>query len=143
MTQHVEKFLVELGVGFAFMGREYRLQIGQKEIFLDLLFYHVKLRCYVVVELKTVEFEAEHAGKMNLYLSAVDDFLRHPMDQPSIGLILCKEKDRFFVEYALRDINKPIGVSSYEVQLFESLPKNLESELPTVEEFEEELKNSI
>ncbi len=136
LLEHLRRFLLELGVGFAFVGSQYRLQIGAEEFFLDLLFYHLKLRAYVVIDLKVQAFRAEFAGKMNLYLSAVNDLLRHPDDQPSIGLILCKTRDRVVAEYALRDISKPIGVSEY--QLAEALPENFKGTLPTIEEIESE-----
>ena len=138
LLQHIQKFLVELGKGFAFVGSQYPLHIGDKDFYLDPLFYHLKLRCFVAIDLKTTEFQAEYAGKMNLYLSAVDDMIRYPSDQPTIGIILCKTKNRLEVEYALRDSAKPIGVSSY--KLMRSLPKQLKGSLPTIEELEEELR---
>jgi predicted nuclease of restriction endonuclease-like (RecB) superfamily len=137
LLDHLRQFLLELGVGFAFVGSQYRLTIGNEDFFIDLLFYHLKLRAYVVVDLKMKAFEPEFAGKMNFYLSAVNDLLRHPDDQPSIGIILCKTRDRFVAEYALRDINKPIGISEY--RLAESLPEKLKGSLPTIEELESEL----
>lgn len=138
LTEHITKFLLELGKGFAFIGRQYPLQIGDKDYRLDLLFYHIRLRCFVVIDLKVVEFEPEFAGKMNFYLSAVDDQLKSEHDQPSIGIILCKNKSKLEVEYALRGMNKPIGVSEFTVT--HALPAELKSTLPTVEEFEHELK---
>jgi predicted nuclease of restriction endonuclease-like (RecB) superfamily len=137
LLDHLRQFLLELGVGFAFVGSQYRLAVGDQEFYIDLLFYHLKLRAYVVIDLKMKSFEPEFAGKMNFYLSAVNDLLRHPDDQPSIGLILCKTNDRFVAEYALRDINKPIGISEY--RLAESLPEKLKGSLPTIEELESEL----
>ncbi len=137
LVDHVEKFLLELGEGFAFMGRQYHLKISDNNYFLDLLFYHVKLRCYVVVELKNTAFKPEYAGKLNFYLSAVDDLLRHPDDKPSIGLILCRSKDNVLAEYALRDMTKPIGLADY--SLTKILPENLKTALPTIEEIEEEM----
>jgi predicted nuclease of restriction endonuclease-like (RecB) superfamily len=137
LLEHLRTFLLELGVGFAFVGSQYRLQVGSEEFFLDLLFYHVKLRAYVVVDLKMQDFRPEFAGKMNFYLSAVNDLLRHPDDQPSIGLILCKTRDRVVAEYALRDVTKPIGVSEY--QLAAALPEKLKGTLPTIAELESEL----
>jgi hypothetical protein len=137
LLDHLRTFLLELGVGFAFVGSQYRLQIGGEEFFIDLLFYHLKLRAYVVIDLKVQAFRAEFAGKMNLYLSAVNDLLRHPDDQPSIGLILCKTRDRVVAEYALRDLSKPIGISEYE--LASALPDKLKGTLPTIEEIESEL----
>lgn len=137
LLEHLRQFLLELGVGFAFVGSQYRLTVGNEDFYIDLLFYHVKLRAYVVVDLKMRAFEPEFAGKMNFYLSAVNDLLRHPDDQPSIGIILCKTRERFVAEYALRDINKPIGISEY--RLAESLPEKLQGSLPTIEELENEL----
>jgi predicted nuclease of restriction endonuclease-like (RecB) superfamily len=137
LLEHIRKFLLELGVGFAFVGSQYPLEVGGQDFYLDLLFYHLRLRCFVVIELKISEFQPEFAGKMNFYLSAVDDLLRHPDDQPSIGIILCKTKNKVIVEYSLRDTNKPMGVSTY--QLTESLPKQLKGSLPTVEELEAKL----
>jgi predicted nuclease of restriction endonuclease-like (RecB) superfamily len=140
LLEHLCDFLLELGVGFAFIGRQYRLQVGDEEFWLDLLFYHVKLRAYVVVDLKTQPFRPEFAGKMNFYLSAVNNLLRHPEDQPSIGLILCKTRDRVVAEYSLQDVSKPIGVSEY--QLAAGLPEKWKGNLPTIEELESELRTS-
>lgn len=139
LLNHIQKFLVELGVGFALVGRQYRLEVSGEEFFLDLLFYHLRLRCFVVVDLKMEAFKPEFAGKMNFYLSAVDDQLRHNDDQPSIGLLLCKQRDRLIVEYALRDVKKPIGVAEWRTRLVESLPKKLQSSLPSVKQIEAEL----
>ena len=141
LLEHLRKFLLELGVGFAFVGSQYRLQVGGEEFFIDLLFYHLKLRAYVVIDLKVQAFRPEFAGKMNFYLSAVNDLLRHPEDQPSIGLILCKTRDRVVAEYALRDVSKPIGVSEY--QLAAALPDKLKGTLPTIEDLESELSDSL
>lgn len=137
LIDHIRQFLLELGVGFAFVGSQYHLTIGSQDFYIDLLFYHYRLRCFVVIELKMTEFKPEHAGKMNFYLSAVDDLLRHPDDQPTIGIILCKSKDKVVVEYALRDTHKPIGVSNF--QLAEALPEDLKGSLPTIEDLEAEL----
>jgi hypothetical protein len=137
LVKNVEKFLVELGAGFAFVGRQYKLEISEREFYIDLLFYHLKMRCFIVIELKRGEFMPEYAGKMNFYCSAVDDLLKHPTDQPTIGLILCQGKDRIFAEYSLRDIHKPIGISEYE--LTRALPDNFKGSLPSVEEIENEL----
>ena len=137
--EHVRDFLVELGVGFAFVGNQYHLEVGDQDFYLDLLFYHLHLRCFVVVELKVGAFVPEYAGKLNFYLSAVDDLLRHPTDAPTIGILLCKAKNNVIVEYALRDMAKPISVAGWEAQLVESLPKELEGRLPTVEQLEAEL----
>jgi predicted nuclease of restriction endonuclease-like (RecB) superfamily len=142
LLDHIQKFLLELGVGFAFAGRQYHMEISGQDYYLDLLFYHLRLRCYVVIDLKMKAFEPEFAGKMNFYLSAVDDQLRHPDDRPSIGLLLCKERDHLTVEYALRDLKKPIGVAQWQTKLVESLPKNLKGSLPTVAEIEAELDNA-
>ena len=137
---HIQKFLLELGQGFAFVGRQYRLEISDRENYLDLLFYHLKLRCFVVVDLKKGEFKPEYAGKMNFYCSAVDDLLRHEHDTPTIGMILCQTKDRIFAEYALRDIHKPMGVSSF---ITKDIPVSVQSQLPTVQEIESELTAMI
>jgi predicted nuclease of restriction endonuclease-like (RecB) superfamily len=134
LTDHIRAFLLELGVGFAYVGSQYHLEVGGQDYYLDLLFYHLKLRCYVVLDLKVREFQPEDAGKMNFYLSAADDRLRHPDDQPSIGLILCKARNKVVAEYALRDMSKPIGVSAY--QLTAALPEGLHGSLPTIEELE-------
>jgi predicted nuclease of restriction endonuclease-like (RecB) superfamily len=134
LIAHIQEFLLELGVGFAFLGSQHRLDVDGRDYYIDLLFYHVRLHCYVVVEVKTVEFEPAFAGTMNFYLSAVDDLLRTPGDQPSIGIILCKGKSTVVAEYALRNLATPIGVSSY--QLTEALPTDLRGSLPTVEELE-------
>jgi len=141
LTEHITKFLLELGKGFAFIGRQYPLQVGEKDYRLDLLFYHIRLRCFVVLDLKVVEFEPEFAGKMNFYLSVVDDQIKTTDDQPSIGIILCKNKNKLEVEYALQGMSKPIGVSEFTVT--QALPAELKSTLPTVEEFENELNKEI
>lgn len=140
LIDHIQKFLLELGQGFAFIGRQVHLHVGEKDYYIDLLFYHVKLRCYVVIELKAREFDPRDAGQINFYLAAVDDTLKHEDDEPTIGLLLCTSKDRVTVEYALRGNKSPIGVASYETKLVESLPKNLKNTLPTVEEIEAELE---
>jgi len=137
LIQHLEKFLLELGQGFAFVGRQYPLAVSDKDFYLDLLFYHYRLHCFVVVELKRGEFKPEYAGKMNFYCSVVDDQVKQDEDQPTIGLILCQTKDKILAEYALRDIHKPIGISDYE--LTRALPDNLKSSLPSIEEIEKEL----
>ncbi|WP_298138082.1 PDDEXK nuclease domain-containing protein [Flavobacterium sp.] len=140
LTENITKFLLELGKGFAFIGRQYPIEIGEKSYAIDLLFYHITLRCYVVIELKTVEFEPEFAGKLNFYLSAVDDLLKSENDNPSIGILLCNGKNGIEVEYSLKDINKPIGVSEY--TFTEKLPKIYEKSIPTVDEFEKILKEN-
>ncbi len=139
LLAQVEKFLLELGTGFALVGRQVHLDVGDQDFYLDLLFYHLKLRCFIVIDLKSREFTPEAAGKMNFYLSAVDDLFRRPGDQPSIGLILCRSKNRVIAEYALRDLNKPIGVSGYVTRLVDSLPKALKGAVPTVKELEKGL----
>ena len=127
-----------LGKGFAFVGSQYPLNVGGEDFYLDLLFYHLRLRCFVVIELKTVDFRPEFAGKMNFYLSAVDDLLRHPNDAPSIGMILCRGRNATVVEYSLRDTTKPMGVARYELR--HEPPLALAEALPTVEELTRELK---
>ena len=138
LVAHVERFLLELGAGFAFMGRQYHITVSEQDFYIDLLFYHTKLRCYVAIELKKGKFKPEYAGKMNFYCSVVDDVLRHEQDNPTIGLILCQTHDRVVAEYTLRNVNTPIGVSEYE--LTRALPDSLKSSLPTVEEIEERLE---
>lgn len=138
LTQHITQFLLELGKGFAFIGRQYHLEIAGNDYYLDLLFYHVTLKCYVVVELKNRRFIPEYAGKLNFYLSAVDSLLKRDDDQPTIGLLLCRDKNNIEVDFALRDMNKPMGVSEY--HLVEALPDNLKGALPTVEEIEWDLQ---
>lgn len=139
LVDHISRFLLELGAGFAYVGRQVNLEIGGEDFYLDLLFYHLKLRCYVVIELKTGAFRPEYAGKLNFYLSAVDAMLKHKDDNPSIGLILCKDKNRLVAEYALKDISKPVGISEY--RLIESIPENLRGSLPTIEQIEAELRD--
>lgn len=138
LLEHLREFLVELGVGFAFVGSRYHLEVGGKDYYLDLLFYHLRLRAFVVIELKVTEFEPEHLGKMNFYLSAVDAQLRQPDDRPSIGLILCPVKNSIVVEYALRDTSKPIGVAGYTSG--RALPPDVRDQLPSPERLEEELR---
>ncbi|NDV68435.1 YhcG family protein [Dysgonomonas sp. 25] len=138
LTENITRFLLELGAGFSYVGRQVPLNIGDKEFFIDLLFYHLKLRCYVVIELKAVEFIPEFAGKLSFYLSAVNDILTHPTDNPTIGLMICKSKNHFIAEYALKGINQPIGVSEYE--LTKHFPKDFKGSLPTIEEIEAELE---
>nr|WP_216614783.1 PDDEXK nuclease domain-containing protein [Methylomonas sp. ZR1] len=137
LVQHITRFLIELGAGFAFVGRQYHLEVGGDDFFIDLLFYHLKLRCYVVVELKTGAFKPEHTGQLSFYLTAVDAQLKSEHDQPTIGLLLCKTQNRIVAEYALRDTNRPIGVAEY--QLVEALPAELQTSLPSIEEIEQEL----
>ena len=137
LLQHIREFLLELGVGFAFVGSQYHLEVDGDDYYIDLLFYHLKLRCYIVIDLKISEFQPEFSGKMNFYISAVDDLLRHPDDKPTIGIILCKGRKKTAAEYALRDVNKPIGISTY--QLKGSLPEPLQQSLPSIEQLEMEL----
>lgn len=137
LLEHIREFLMELGVGFAFVGSQYHIEVGGEDYHVDLLFYHLKLRAFVVIDLKMGKFKPEYAGKMNFYLSAVDDVLRHSDDRPSIGIILCKGRQEVTVEYALRDMNKPMGVSKYEITRM--LPQSIKENLPTTEELEAEL----
>ena len=141
LINHVTQFLLELGAGFSFLGRQVPIQVGTKEFFIDLLFYHTRLHCYVVVELKTGDFEPANAGQLNFYIKAVDSQLCEDGDNPTIGLLLCKSREKLVAEYALSDIHKPIGVSEY--KLTHKLPKKLKSSLPTIEEIEKELGKDI
>lgn len=134
LTEHITNFLMELGKGFAFVGRQYHLRIGDTDYYIDLLFYHIKLKCYIVIELKKTNFIPEYAGKLNFYLSAVDSILKGNDDNPTIGILLCRDKNKIETEFALRDINKPMGVSEF--TLTEVLPEDLKGSFPTVEEFE-------
>ncbi len=138
LITHLQKFLLELGNGFAYIGRQVPIRVANEDYRLDLLFYHIRLRCYFLIELKAVKFKPEFAGQMNFYLAAVDDIMRNPGDNPTIGLILCKGKDRLVVEYALRNNFSPIGVSNFETKLVEALPDSLKGTLPSVEEIEAE-----
>ncbi len=139
LVDHIQRFLLELGAGFAFVGRQVHLEFSSADYYIDLLFYHLKLRCYVVVELKAVAFDPGFVGTMNMYLSAVDDLLRHPDDKPAIGLLLCRSKNKLEAEYALRDFNKPIGVAEWETKIVSALPDDLKGSLPSVQEIEAEL----
>jgi predicted nuclease of restriction endonuclease-like (RecB) superfamily len=141
LIKHIEKFLLELGTGFAFVGRQYHVEVGDKDFNIDLLFYHLKMRCFVVIDLKKGDFKPEHAGKMNFYCSVIDDILKHENDAPTIGLILCENKNKIIAEYTLRSNKTPIGVSEYEFT--RALPENLKSSLPSIEEIENELSNTI
>ncbi len=141
LIKNMEKFLIELGSGFAFVGRQYKLEVGDDDFYIDLLFYHLKLRCFVVVELKKGKFKPEYSGQVNFYCSAVDSILAQKNDKPTIGLILCQEKNEIVAEYSLRNMSQPIGISQYE--LLEVLPKEFESSLPSVEMIENELANSL
>lgn len=139
LVQQITKLLLEFGSGFAFMGHQYPITVGNKEFFIDLLFYNVKLHCYFVVELKTVEFEPEFAGKLSFYLSAIDGELKSEKDNPTIGLLLCKGKDKLVAEYALKDINKPMGISGY--KLSNKIADDLQENLPTIEDIESRINN--
>ena len=137
LVRHITRFLLELGAGFAFVGRQVHIDVGGDDFYVDLLFYHLKLRCYLVVELKAGAFKPEHTGQLGFYLSAVDSHIKTTEDNPTIGLLLCRTQNRIVAEYALRDSNKPIGVAEY--QLLESLPKELQTSLPSIERIEREL----
>lgn len=137
IIQHITRFLLELGAGFAFVGRQVHIEVGGDDFFIDLLFYHLKLRCYVVIELKAGTFKPEHAGQLSFYLTAVDAQMKAEHDGPSIGLLLCKSKNKVVAEYALRDSSKPIGVAEY--QLLEALPVDLQTSLPSIEAIEQAL----
>ncbi len=138
LSQNITAFLLELGIGFAYVGKQYKLEVDGEEFKIDMLFYHIKLRCYVVLELKVVDFKPEFAGKLNFYTSAIDEALKSELDNPTIGLLICKSKNNTVVEYTLRGIEKPLGVSEY--QLYDTLPKNFKSALPQIKEIEEELQ---
>ncbi len=138
IVDHITSFLLELGAGFAYVGRQVPLEVGGDDFFIDLLFYHLKLHCYVVIELKATDFQPEYAGKLGFYLSAVDSQVKSPEDNPTIGLLLCKSQNRVVAEYSLRNVNKPIGVAEY--QLIQSLPDNLKTNLPSIEDIERELE---
>ena len=139
LTKHITKFLLELGAGFAFVGRQYKVQLSEKERYIDLLFYHLKLKCYVVIELKAGEFQAEHTGQLAIYIAAIDKTLRTESDNPTIGLILCKKHDKIEAEYLLNVLKQPIGIAKYEFS--KAIPEKLKSELPSIEDIENELTN--
>jgi predicted nuclease of restriction endonuclease-like (RecB) superfamily len=141
LMRHITRFLLELGSGFAFLGRQVRLGVGGDEFFIDLLFYHTRLKCYVVVELKAQDFKPEHAGQLNFYLSAVDSQLKAPNDGPTIGLLLCRTQNRLVAEYSLAGIDKPMGVAEY--QLVRALPEPLDTSLPSIAEIEAELSREL
>jgi predicted nuclease of restriction endonuclease-like (RecB) superfamily len=141
LIRHITRFLLELGAGFAFVGRQFRLEVGGDEFFIDLLFYHTRLKCYVVVELKAHAFKPEHAGQLNFYLSVVDAQVKAEDDKPTIGLLLCRSQNRLVAEYALSGINKPIGVAEY--QLVRALPVPLDTSLPSIEQLEEVLSREL
>jgi len=142
LIDHIQHFLLELGAGFAFVGRQVHLEVGDQDFYIDLLFYHLQLRCFVVVELKAVPFDPAFVGQLNLYLSAVDDLLRHSDDKPTVGLLLCRDKNQVVVEYALRGLKKPIGVAKWQARLVKSLPNDLKGSLPSIEELEKELSTT-
>ncbi|HPW87637.1 MAG TPA: PDDEXK nuclease domain-containing protein [Kaistella chaponensis] len=139
LIDNIQNFLIELGSGFAFVGKQVELKVGSQSFFIDLLFYHIKLKRYVVIELKSGNFEPEHAGKLNFYVTAVDKQFRDENDNATVGLIICKTKDDIIAEYSLTDLHKPLGISSYELRKI--LPENFKSSLPSIEEIENELKN--
>jgi predicted nuclease of restriction endonuclease-like (RecB) superfamily len=141
IVQHITQFLIELGAGFAYVGRQVQIEVGGDDFFIDLLFYHLKLRCYVVIELKAGPFKPQHTGQLGFYLSAVDALIKDEFDNPTIGLLLCKSQNRMVAEYALRDSKKPIGVSEY--QLLEALPAELQTSLPSIEQIERELSSRV
>lgn len=143
LTNHVEKFLLELGQGFAFVGRQVHLELGDADFYADLLFYHLRLRCFVVVELKAGDFDPSYLGQLGMYMAAVDDLLRHADDKPTIGLMLCKSKNNVVAEYALRGYAAPIGVAEWKTAIIASLPEELQAGLPTVEELEAELEGDM
>lgn len=134
---HISKFLIELGKGFAFVGSQVPIEVDEEEFFMDMLFYHIKLHCYVVIEIKSTKFRPEHAGQLNFYLTAVDEVMKSDLDNPTIGILLCKSHNKVVAEYALKNVNSPIGISNYE--LTQAVPKDLKSSLPTIEEIEFEL----
>ena len=143
LITHVQRFLLDLGTGFAFVGRQVRLEVGNADYPIDLLFYHLRLRRYVVIELKARDFTPGDVGQLNFYLSAVDDLLRHPDDQPTIGLLLCRQKNRLVAEYALRGMDQSIAVAEWQTQLTESLPEDLRASLPSIKELEAELSSDL
>lgn len=139
LIEHIQKFLLELGQGFAFVGRQVHLELGGKDYYIDLLFYHLKLRCFVVVELKAGEFKPEYISKLNMYQNVVNDVLKHPTDLPTIGLLLVKEKNKLIVEYSLMNNANPVGVANWENEIIRNLPEKFKSQLPTIAEIESEL----
>ena len=141
LTKHITKFLLELGAGFSFVGRQYHLEVSGQDYYIDLLFYHLELRCYVIIELKAGDFKPEYVGKLNFYLSAVDNMLKHKNDRSSIGIILCKSKDKVVAEYALKDMSKPIGVSEYKI--VRSIPEKLKTSLPSIDDIEKEFSKNV
>ena len=142
LTEHIQSFLLELGQGFAFVGRQVHLELGGQDFYIDMLFYHLNLRCYIVIELKACEFEPEFVSKVNMYRNAVDDLLKRTDDKPTIGLLLVKGKNRTVVEYSLAGYSNPIGVADWESQIVRSLPEELKSNLPAIEDIEKELNGN-
>ena len=143
LIDHVQKFLLELGAGFAFVGRQVHMELGDSDFYIDLLFYHLKLRCYVVVELKAGKLEPGHVSQLNMYLNVVDDLLKHPDDKPSIGLLLVKQKNKMIAEYSLRGYSKPMGIAQWKTKIAASLPSELKTSLPGIKEIEAELSKEI
>lgn len=141
LVDHIRDFLLELGTGFSFVGSQYHLEVGGEDFYIDLLFYHLQLRCFVVIDLKMGDFRPEFSGKMNFYVSAVDNLMRHSSDNPTIGIILCKAKNKTIAEYALQDVNKPIGVSTHRIG--GELPEALKDSLPSVEQLEIEINTVV
>lgn len=139
LTQHLSQFLLELGKGFAYMGRQYPIRVGKKEYRTDLLFYHTKLKCYIVIELKLKDFEPEFVGKLNFYISAINEFIKDETDRPTVGILLCKDKDDFEVEFALKDVHKPIGVSSF---TYKELPEEIKQALPEMKDLTDSLQQA-
>lgn len=137
LVEQITHFLLELGSGFCYMGRQVHIKVGESDFYMDLLFYHAKLHCYVVIELKTEKFKPEFAGKLNFYITAVNKQLKTERDNPTIGILICKDKDNVVAEYALDDISQPIGIAEY--QLTELLKQEIKSSLPSIEEIEQEL----
>ena len=140
LFKHLQSFLLEMGDGFAFVGRQKHLSVGGQDFYIDMLFYHLKARCYVVVELKATAFKPEYVGKLNFYLSAVDDLLRHPNDNPTIGLLICKDKNKVVAEYAVKNVASPINISDFKAKIEEALPTELKRSLPSIEAIEKELE---
>jgi len=140
LAEHIQHFLLELGQGFAYMGRQFPLEVDGDHFYLDLLFYHTRLRCYVIVELKATDFIPEYAGKLNFYLNVVNAQLKHEQDQPTVGILLCKTPNKVVVEYALKNILNPLGVGEYRIT--SAIPENMRGSLPSIEEFEQELNLS-
>ena len=141
LVKNITRFLLELGKGFAFVGRQYKVEVSESDYYIDLLFYHLDLRSYIVIELKAGRFKPEYTGKLNFYLSAVDSQIKKPEDNQTIGILLCRKKDKIEAEYALRDINKPMGISEY--RLTDAIPDNIKTKLPSIEELETKLTDGI